>query len=216
MGKKDKFIIQKSGELKGSVTVSGSKNAAIPILAASLLSQGETVLYNVPHLTDIDVMCDILTYLGADVSREKDNALTIDASSLVKNIAPYELTSRMRGSFLVMGPLLARMKQVRLSLPGGCPIGSRPVDLHLKGFQALGADVTKGYGFVEISANKLVGNKIYLDFPSVGATENIIMAAVIAEGTTVVENAAAEPEIADLAAFKSNGCKGFRCGNGYR
>ena len=199
MAKKDKFIIRNSNPLSGSITVSGSKNAALPILASTLLTKGKTVLHNVPNLTDITVMCEILTCLGATVSRDDKNIVTVDAGRIRHTVVPYDLTSRMRGSFLVAGPLLAGMKQVRLSLPGGCPIGSRPIDLHLKGFQCLGAEVTKGYGFAEISAKHLKGNKIYLDFPSVGATENIIMAAVLAEGTTTIENAAAEPEIADLA-----------------
>lgn len=201
MEKNDKFLIQKTDRLKGSVTISGSKNAALPILAGALLAEGKTTLHNVPRLTDITNMCEILTCLGADVTWQGQNTLQIDANHIAHTVAPYDLTSRMRGSFLVMGPLLARMKHVRLSLPGGCPIGSRPVDLHLKGFQCLGAEVNKGYGFAEVSAQKLCGSKIYLDFPSVGATENIIMAAVAAEGTTTIENAAAEPEIADLAAF---------------
>ncbi len=200
MTKKEKFMIQKSNPLVGTITVSGSKNAALPLLASTLLTEGKTVLHNVPNLTDVTVMCEILTCMGAVVSREDLHTVSVDASHIHHTVAPYDLTSRMRGSFLVMGPLLARMKKVRLSLPGGCPIGSRPVDLHLKGFQCLGAEVTKGYGFAEVSAENLKGNKIYLDFPSVGATENIIMAAVLAEGTTTIENAAAEPEIAELAA----------------
>ena len=201
MKQNDKFLIQQTDKLKGCVTISGSKNAALPILAGALLAEGKTTLHNVPRLTDITIMCEILTCLGANVTWQGHNTLQIDANHIAHTVAPYDLTSRMRGSFLVMGPLLARMKHVRLSLPGGCPIGSRPVDLHLKGFQCLGAEVNKGYGFAEVSAQKLCGSKIYLDFPSVGATENIIMAAVAAEGTTTIENAAAEPEIADLAAF---------------
>ncbi len=201
MDKKDKFIIQKSDGLCGTVKISGSKNAAIPILAATLLTEGSCTLENVPALTDITVMCEILTCLGAQILKNENHSVTIDTTTLKHTVAPYDLTSKMRGSFLVMGPLLARMKKVRLSLPGGCPIGARPVDLHLKGFDALGATITKGFGFVEVSCEKLVGNKIYLDFPSVGATENILMAAVAAEGTTTIENAAAEPEIADLAMF---------------
>lgn len=204
MEKKDKFIIRKSDGLRGTVEISGSKNAAIPILAATLLAEGTSKLENVPALTDITVMCEILACLGAKVFRDENHCVTIDTTTLRHTVAPYDLTSRMRGSFLVMGPLLARMKKVRLSLPGGCPIGARPVDLHLKGFDALGATITKGFGFVEVSCEKLVGNKIYLDFPSVGATENILMAAVAAEGTTTIENAAAEPEIADLAMFLSS------------
>lgn len=204
MKKKDKFIIRKSDSLRGTVEISGSKNAAIPILAATLLAEGTSQLENVPALTDITVMCEILACLGAKVTRDDNHCVTIDTTTLRHTVAPYDLTSRMRGSFLVMGPLLARMKKVRLSLPGGCPIGARPVDLHLKGFDALGATITKGFGFVEVSCEKLVGSKIYLDFPSVGATENILMAAVAAEGTTIIENAAAEPEIADLAMFLSS------------
>lgn len=201
MKRNDKFLVKKANGLHGNITVSGSKNAALPILAATLLAKGKTTLHNVPHLTDITVMCDILACLGAKVVWQGTNTLSVDATNIAHTIAPYDLTSRMRGSFLVMGPLLAREKQVRLSLPGGCPIGSRPVDLHLKGFQQLGAAVTKGYGFAEVFTKALKGNKIYLDFPSVGATENILMAAVAAEGSTTIENAAAEPEIVDLAAF---------------
>ncbi len=201
MGKKEKFIVQKSDCLCGNVRISGSKNAAIPILAATLLTPGKITLENVPQLTDISVMCEILTSLGVSIHIGKSGSLTVDASNIKHTVAPYDLTTKMRGSFLLMGPLLARMKKVRLSLPGGCPIGSRPVDLHLKGFDALGAKITKGFGFVEVSCKKLVGSKIYLDFPSVGATENILMAAVMAEGVTTIENAAAEPEIADLAVF---------------
>ncbi len=201
MENRDKFIIHKAEGLHGTVTVSGSKNAALPILAATLLTAGKTTIQNIPNLTDVTVMCEILTCFGAMVWKTGENSVVIDASNLAHTVAPYELTGRMRGSFLVMGPLLSRMGQVRLSLPGGCPIGSRPVDLHLKGFAALGAEITKGYGFVEVSCQKLKGSKIYLDFPSVGATENILMAAVTAEGTTIIENAAAEPEITDLASF---------------
>ncbi len=204
MGEKDKFIIRKSDGLCGTVKISGSKNAAIPILAATLLAEGTSTLENVPALTDITVMCEILTCLGAQVSKNENHCVAVDTTTIRHTIAPYDLTSKMRGSFLVMGPLLARMKKVRLSLPGGCPIGARPVDLHLKGFACLGANITKGFGFVEVTCKKLVGNKIYLDFPSVGATENILMAAVLAEGVTTIENAAAEPEIADLAVFLSS------------
>lgn len=201
MRKNERLIIQKNGPLHGTVKISGSKNAALPILAATLLAPGKTTLKNVPKLTDISVMCEILSCLGAEISTPGKNIVTVDAAHLRHTVAPYELTGRMRGSFLVMGPLLARMKKVRLSLPGGCPIGSRPVDLHLKGFSLLGAEVEKGYGFAEVSAKNLSGNRIYLDFPSVGATENVLMAAVLAEGVTIIENAAAEPEISDLACF---------------
>lgn len=201
MQNKERFIIKKSENLSGEVTVSGSKNASLPILAATLLAEGKTTLKNVPDLTDVTNMCEILTCLGAKITKKGKNELIIDAENITHSIAPYDLTCKLRGSFLVMGPMLARMKKVRLSLPGGCPIGSRPVDLHLKGFSMLGASVTKGYGYVEVKCDELIGTKIYLDFPSVGATENILMAAVFAKGKTTIENAAAEPEIADLACF---------------
>lgn len=201
MENKDFFKIKKCEGLQGEVTISGCKNAALPIMAATLLTQGKTTLENVPYLTDVTNMCEILICLGAKIDSINKNQITIDTENISHAIAPYDLTCKLRGSFLVMGPMLARMKRVRLSLPGGCPIGSRPVDLHLKGFVALGATVTKGAGFVEVKCEELVGTKIYLDFPSVGATENILMASVFAKGKTTIENAAAEPEIADLANF---------------
>lgn len=201
MENKEKFIIKKTERLFGEVTVSGCKNAALPILAATLLAEGKTTLKNVPNLTDITNMCEILNCMGAQISYKNKNEIVVDTEKISHTIAPYDLTSKLRGSFLVMGPMLARMKKVRLSLPGGCPIGSRPVDLHLKGFSMLGATYTKGYGYVDVKCEELVGAKIYLDFPSVGATENILMASVLASGKTTIENAAAEPEIADLACF---------------
>lgn len=201
MENKERFLIKKTEKLTGEVTVSGSKNATLPILAATLLAEGKTTLKNVPDLTDVTNMCEILTCMGAKITKKNKNELIIDTENITHSIAPYDLTCKLRGSFLVMGPMLARMKKVRLSLPGGCPIGSRPVDLHLKGFSMLGATVTKGYGYVEVKCDELVGTKIYLDFPSVGATENILMAATTAKGKTTIENAAAEPEIADLACF---------------
>ena len=201
MENKDFFLIKKCDGLRGEVTVSGCKNAALPIMAATLLVGGKTLLKNVPDLTDVAAMCEILNCFGAKIERKNKNEIEINTENIAHTIAPYDLTSKLRGSFLVMGPMLARMKKVRLSLPGGCPIGSRPVDLHLKGFASLGATVSKGYGFVEVKCDELTGAKIYLDFPSVGATENILMAAVFAKGTTTIENAAAEPEISDLANF---------------
>ncbi len=197
----ERFIIKKTENLKGEVKISGSKNSALPIMAASLLADGKTTLKNVPDLTDTVNMCEILNCMGAHITYKNKNEIIINAENISHTIAPYDLTCKLRGSFLVMGPMLARMKKVRLSLPGGCPIGSRPVDLHLKGFQNLGATVTKGYGYVEVKCSELTGTKIYLDFPSVGATENILMAATLAKGKTTIENAAAEPEIADLACF---------------
>lgn len=196
-----KIIVKKSGPLEGTVRVSGAKNAVLPILAATLLSTEKCILEEVPALRDVDVICEVLSSLGADVKRLERDRVEVTANVIDEVEAPYELVRKMRASFLVMGPLLARMGRARISMPGGCAIGTRPIDLHLKGFKALGAEITLGYGFVEASAEKLVGAQIYLDFPSVGATENIMMAAVLAEGQTIIENAAEEPEITDLANF---------------
>ncbi len=197
-----KIIVEQNGPLQGMVHVNGAKNAVLPTLAATLLStEGRCVLEGVPALIDVDVICEVLTSLGADVRRLGRDKIEVLAHCIDEIEAPYELVRKMRASFLVMGPLLARMGKARISMPGGCAIGTRPIDLHLKGFKALGAEITLGYGFVEASAEKLIGNNIYLDFPSVGATENIMMAAVLAEGQTFIENAAEEPEITDLANF---------------
>ncbi|KGG80668.1 UDP-N-acetylglucosamine 1-carboxyvinyltransferase [Caloranaerobacter azorensis H53214] len=196
-----KIIVEKSPPLKGTVRISGAKNSALPIIAASLLSTGECILEDVPDLRDVDVICEVLSSLGSDVKRVSREKLQINASIIDNFEAPYELMKKMRASFLVMGPLLARMGKARVSMPGGCAIGTRPIDLHLKGFKALGAEIEVGHGYVEASADKLKGERIYLDFPSVGATENIMMAAALAEGETIIENAAQEPEIVDLANF---------------
>ena len=195
-----KIIVKKSDPLKGSVRIDGAKNAVLPIIAATLLAKGKSVLREVPNLKDVHVISDLLRHLGAEVEY-KGTTLTVDATNLTTYDAPYELVRKMRASFLVMGPLLARFNQTKISMPGGCAIGTRPIDLHLKGFKALGADVVMDHGFVEAKTDRLTGSKLYLDFPSVGATENIMMAAVLAEGTTIIENAAEEPEIVDLANF---------------
>lgn len=195
-----KIIVKKSNPLKGSVRIDGAKNAVLPIIAATLLAKGKSVLREVPNLKDVHVISDLLRHLGADVEY-KGTTLTVDATNLTTYDAPYELVRKMRASFLVMGPLLARFNQTKISMPGGCAIGTRPIDLHLKGFKALGANVVMDHGFVEAKTDRLTGSKLYLDFPSVGATENIMMAAVLAEGTTIIENAAEEPEIVDLANF---------------
>ncbi|MEW9078781.1 UDP-N-acetylglucosamine 1-carboxyvinyltransferase [Terrisporobacter glycolicus] len=195
-----KIIVKKSNPLKGSVRIDGAKNAVLPIIAATLLAKGKSVLREVPNLKDVHVISDLLRHLGAEVEY-KGTTLTVDATNLTTYDAPYELVRKMRASFLVMGPLLARFNQTRISMPGGCAIGTRPIDLHLKGFKALGANVVMDHGFVEAKTDRLSGSKLYLDFPSVGATENIMMAAVLAEGTTIIENAAEEPEIVDLANF---------------
>ena len=197
----NKLILRPSPPLQGEIHVSGSKNAALPILAASILADGPVELQNVPALTDVSAMCEILECLGCRVDLNGDGNCRIDAQNITNYIAPYDLASKMRGSFLIMGPMLAKYGKIRISLPGGCPIGSRPVDLHLKGFAALGAEINQGYGYIEVSAARLRSTKVYLDFPSVGATENILMAATLAEGITTLENAAVEPEIVDLANF---------------
>ena len=195
-----KIIVRKSNPLVGKVKIDGAKNAVLPIIAATLLAEGKSVLKGVPDLKDVHVISDLLRHLGAEVEY-KDGNLTVDASNINTCEAPYELVRKMRASFLVMGPLLARFNKTKISMPGGCAIGTRPIDLHLKGFKALGANVIIDHGFVEANTEKLVGSKLYLDFPSVGATENIMLAASLAEGTTIIENAAEEPEIVDLANF---------------
>lgn len=195
-----KIVVSKSNPLKGNVKIDGAKNAVLPIITATLLAKGKSTLRGVPNLRDVHVISDLLRYLGAKVEY-KDDVLTVDASNITTCEAPYELVRKMRASFLVMGPLLARFNNTKISMPGGCAIGTRPIDLHLKGFKCLGADVDMDHGFVEARTEKLVGAKLYLDFPSVGATENIMMAASLAEGTTIIENAAEEPEIVDLANF---------------
>jgi len=195
------FVIDGGIPLRGTVRISGAKNAILPALAACLLTEGKTVLKDVPDLEDVHTMCRLLESLGAKVnfSTEK-REIEIETGSVIEHTAPYELVNTMRASFLVMGPLLAKKGRARVPLPGGCAIGSRPVDLHLKGFSAMGATINTGHGYVEAQVNgRLTGARIYLDFPSVGATENILMAAVLAKGQTVIENAATEPEIVDLA-----------------
>lgn len=202
-----KIIMKKSRPLSGCVTCSGSKNAALPILAATILTPGTNHLSNIPHLSDVENMLNILSGLGG-VCERRGSLVDIDFSDCTSYSAPYEPVSKFRGSFLLAGPLLSRMGKARISMPGGCPIGSRPIDLHLKGFAALGAEIENGHGYVDLSCKHLTGAKIYLDFPSVGATENLIMAAALADGETIIENAAAEPEICDLAEFlNSQGAK---------
>lgn len=197
-----RIIVEKSPALKGRVRVSGAKNSALPILAASLLSSERCMLEDVPNLQDVKIISELLRVLGAKIKKISKDELEIDSSRVVNYEAPYELVSKMRASFLVMGPLLARLGKARISMPGGCAIGTRPIDLHLKGFKAMGAEIELGNGYVEArSDGRLKGADIYLDFPSVGATENIIMAAALADGETIIENAAMEPEIIDLANF---------------
>jgi len=198
----EKIIINGDTQLNGTVKINGAKNAVLPILAASLLANyGESILLDTPGFNDVFVICELLEALGAKVVRDQQGQVKIDATNLTGYYAPYEAVRKMRASFLVMGPLLARLGQAKIPLPGGCAIGTRPIDLHLKGFEALGAKIVTGHGYVEAQAKKLKGAQIYLDFPSVGATENIMMAACFAEGSTLIANAAEEPEIVDLANY---------------
>lgn len=199
----DKILVRGGKPLKGTVTVDGAKNAVLPILAATLLaSKGKSVITNVPLLSDVYLMNKVLDYVGAEVEFDEEHkTITVDSSREIQTEAPFEFVSQMRASVVVMGPLLSRFHHAKVAMPGGCAIGSRPVDLHLKGFEALGASVSVEYGSIEAKGEKLTGTSIYLDFPSVGATENIMMAAVLAEGRTFIENVAKEPEIVDLANF---------------
>ena len=194
-------MVEKSLHLKGNVRVSGAKNSALPLLAASLLGTEDIILEDVPKLKDVEIMCEVLTSLGAKVEYLDRDVIKINSANINNYETSYELMSKMRASFLVMGPLLTRLGKTKNCLPGGCAIGTRPIDLHLKGFRALGATIDVDHGNISAYADKLIGDKIYLDFPSVGASENIMMASVMAEGETIIDNAAMEPEIVDLANF---------------
>lgn len=199
----EKIIVRGGKRLSGTVKVEGAKNSVLPVIAATLLaSDGRSVIRDVPTLSDVYTINEVLRYLNADVAFE-NNTVIVDASRTLSVEAPFEYVRKMRASVLVMGSLLARNGRARVALPGGCAIGSRPIDQHLKGFEAMGATVKVGNGFIEAEAKngRLHGAKIYLDFPSVGATENIMMAAVLADGVTVIDNVAKEPEIVDLANF---------------
>ena len=197
----EKLIISGGNRLQGTVKIDGAKNSALSIMAATLLTKDVCILRNVPRLTDVDTMAAVIRKLGVKVEWKEDNNLYIDSDNFNNYEAPYELVKMMRGSILVMGPLLARLKRAKISLPGGCAIGARPVDYHLKGFEALGAQVEVEKGYIEAKVNILKGVEIYLDFPSLGATENIMMAACLAEGVTAIENAAKDPEVVELGHF---------------
>ncbi|PRX35754.1 UDP-N-acetylglucosamine 1-carboxyvinyltransferase [Orenia metallireducens] len=194
------LIVDRVNRLEGRLSISGAKNAALPIVMAALIGEGESILENIPNLRDINNLIKILNSLGAK-TEYSNNRLKINTDTINRLDIPYDLARKMRASYYVLGALLARCGQAATSLPGGCEIGSRPIDLHLKGFKALGAKVNIEHGVVEVKADKLIGAKIYLDYPSVGATSNIMMAAVKAEGQTIIENAAREPEIIDLANY---------------
>lgn len=195
-----RFIIRGGEKLEGEVSISGAKNSALPIMAATLLSGGECIIENIPGLWDVRTMSFVLRTLGARVEEEK-NTLKITPPRFLHYEAPYELVKTMRASVLVLGPLISRLKKAKVSLPGGCAIGVRPINLHLKGLVKLGADIEIKGGYVEARTSGLRGARIYLDAPSVGATENLMMAAALARGVTHIENAAKEPEIIDLANF---------------
>jgi len=194
----DKIIIEGGHSLKGEVRISGAKNAALPILVSSLLADGWNTYTNIPDLKDIESTLQLLSSLGAKVERKKDT-VRIDASGLNNPEASYDLVRKMRASILVLGPLLARLKEAKVSLPGGCAIGARPINLHLKGLARLGASVEVEHGYIKASVDCLKGNSIYFDIPTVTGTENLMMAAVLADGVTILGNAACEPEIIALA-----------------
>lgn len=198
----EKFKIQGGEVLKGEVSIGGAKNAVLKHLAATILVKGRTKIYNVPQLTDVEIMLNVLSDLGAKyVYDKKEKSVVVDASDITSITAKYELVSRMRASFIILGALMSRCKEAIVALPGGCAIGERRVDFHIKGLEALGAKIKIENGYVHAKASKLVGADIYLDIPSVGATENLMLAAVLAEGSTRIQNAAQEPEIVDLANF---------------
>ncbi|GAB6181892.1 UDP-N-acetylglucosamine 1-carboxyvinyltransferase [Desulfotomaculum defluvii] len=196
----EKFVIVGGNRLKGSIKANGSKNATLPILAATLLTEGVCTVHQVPRLRDVLVMQELLTYLGAKVTFE-GNTMTVDGSKVQPQEISEDLMRKMRASNLVLGPLLGRFGNVKISHPGGCNIGSRPMNLHFKGLNALGATIIEKFGYISAGANQLTGTVIHFDVPSVGATENMMMAGVLAEGTTVLRNAAKEPEIVDLQNF---------------
>ena len=196
-----KILVRKSGPLEGTVKIDGAKNAALPIIAASLLGTKPIVLEDVPNLVDVKIILKVLESLGAKVEFLSENRVSIDSSKVNSFVTDRSLMEKMRASFLVMGPLLARFGRADAFLPGGCAIGSRPIDLHLKGFKILGALIEEEPDKISARCEKLYGDTIYLDFPSVGATQNIMMAATLAKGETIIENAAKEPEIVDLGNF---------------
>ncbi|MBP8933324.1 MAG: UDP-N-acetylglucosamine 1-carboxyvinyltransferase [Candidatus Atribacteria bacterium] len=204
----EKFIIQGGNPLSGLVEIGGSKNAALPILAATLLSETPSIIRNIPDLLDVNTMILVLQSLGVRIEKIAKGAYQIFPDSLIKSDAPYELIRKMRASFLVTGPLITRLRRAQVPLPGGCAIGSRPIDLHIKGFLHLGVQVSMHSGYVEAWVDQLHPGEIYLDFPSVGATENIMMLASVIPGDSVIANAAREPEVTDLANFlKAMGAK---------
>ena len=197
----DRILVRPSGPLSGSVTIGGAKNSVLKLMAATCLAEGTYILRNVPAISDVEHMGDLLTSMGMTVTRSEAHELTIVHPPGIVPEAPYELVERMRASIVVLGPLLARFGRARVALPGGDDFGPRPIDMHLRGLELLGARFESAHGYIEATTEGLTGTRILLEFPSVGATENALMAAVLAKGSTVIDNAAREPEIADLAAF---------------
>ena len=198
----EKFKIKGGTPLKGEVSIGGAKNAVLKLMAAAILAKGETKIYNVPDLTDVDIMLSVIEGLGTKISHNKvEKSVTIDATNITNITAKYELVSKMRASFIILGALVSRCKEAIVALPGGCAIGERRVDFHIKGLEALGAKIKIENGYVHAKVSRLIGADVYLDIPSVGATENLMLAAVLAEGATRIQNAAQEPEIIDLANF---------------
>jgi len=197
----EKLVITGGTPLKGEVIISGAKNAAVAILPATLLINGICTINNLPNISDVKIYCEILEKLGAKIKWNNENEVTIDTREISTTVAPLELTSKFRASYYMIGALLGRKGSVTVGMPGGCNLGARPIDQHIKGFEALGATVETGQGKIIGKAKKLVGNSIYMDITSVGATINIMLAAVLAEGTTIIDNAAKEPHIVDVANF---------------
>ncbi|OGL43809.1 MAG: UDP-N-acetylglucosamine 1-carboxyvinyltransferase, partial [Candidatus Schekmanbacteria bacterium RBG_16_38_11] len=195
----EKIIIEGGERLKGEVRISGAKNSALPLMASALLAEGVCTIKNVPKLRDVNTFVDLLKYIGVKVSRDKEKELEFDATSINCYEAPYNHVKTMRASVLVLGPLIARFGKAKVSLPGGCAIGARPINLHLKGLEALGAKVSIEHGYVIAKARRLKGGNIYFDIPTVTGTENLMMAASLASGNTIIENAACEPEVSELA-----------------
>lgn len=197
----DKFVIKGNTKLNGEVEISGAKNAAVAILPATLLIDGITTLENVPNISDVKIICDILSTLGAKVTWKNEHCVIVDSRNLNNTHAPFDMTSKFRASYYLLGALLGRCKNVEVGLPGGCNLGARPIDQHIKGFELLGAKVTVGQGKITAKVDELIGNSVYFDVVSVGATINLILAAVLAKGTTVLDNVAKEPHIVDVANF---------------
>ena len=197
----DKFVIKGNTKLNGEVEISGAKNAAVAILPATLLIDGVCTIENVPNISDVKMSCKILEGLGAKITWNTSNEITVDTRNIITTQAPLDLTSKFRASYYVIGAMLGRKGEIEVGMPGGCNLGARPIDQHIKGFEALGAKVDTTQGKITAKASKLVGTSIYMDVVSVGATINVMLASVLAEGTTIIDNAAKEPHIVDVANF---------------